>query len=273
MPATTSAGTSSSSTARCVVAFGGMALKNNDVGRRRHREHIARGRLRAARRRGVEFHLISPLRDDLPAEVAARLASGRPGHRRRADARPRAHAGRPRACTTALSSTGTPSATTGSSAICSADADGQPKDARVGRRDLRHCRPTTSRALARRMAGRRTLVTVLPVAAARRARRAAGLDGHRPGRAARPDRACRAAASATATARWATTGKPPSPCRCRRCRRAATASPTSSRSRGSPTCCSHPGGTFDYDGAAPAPIPTSGSSTGPAATRSTTIRT
>ena len=35
---------------------------------------------------------------------------------------------------------------------------------------------------------------------------------------------------------------------CRPCRRAATASPTSSRSRASPTCCSIPASTFDYNG-------------------------
>src|SRR5712691_4346978 len=49
-----------------VLAFGGMALKNNDVGGGGTSEHIARARLRAARRHGAEFHLISPLRDDLP---------------------------------------------------------------------------------------------------------------------------------------------------------------------------------------------------------------
>src|SRR5712691_12979857 len=49
-----------------VLAFGGMALKNNDVGSGGSSRHIARARLRAARRQGAEFHLISPLRDDLP---------------------------------------------------------------------------------------------------------------------------------------------------------------------------------------------------------------
>ncbi len=54
-----------------VLAFGGMALKNNDVGGGGTGEHIAQARLRAARNRGAEFHLIGPLRDDLPEEVAA----------------------------------------------------------------------------------------------------------------------------------------------------------------------------------------------------------
>ena len=47
-----------------VLAFGGMALKNNDVGGGGTSEHIALARLRAARSRGTEFHLIGPLRDD-----------------------------------------------------------------------------------------------------------------------------------------------------------------------------------------------------------------
>jgi biotin/methionine sulfoxide reductase len=62
-----------------VLAFGGMALKNNDVGGGGTSEHIARGRLHAARERGVEFHLIGPLRDDLPAEVEAVWHPIKPG--------------------------------------------------------------------------------------------------------------------------------------------------------------------------------------------------
>jgi biotin/methionine sulfoxide reductase len=62
-----------------VLAFGGMALKNNDVGGGGTSQHIARGRLRAAQKRGVEFHLIGPLRDDLPAEIEATWHSIRPG--------------------------------------------------------------------------------------------------------------------------------------------------------------------------------------------------
>src|SRR5216684_2781849 len=54
-----------------VLSFGGMALKNNDVGGGGTSQHIARGSLEAAHRRGVEFHLIGPLRDDLPASVEA----------------------------------------------------------------------------------------------------------------------------------------------------------------------------------------------------------
>jgi biotin/methionine sulfoxide reductase len=62
-----------------VLAFGGMALKNNDVGGGGSGHHIARNRLRAATRQGVEFHLVGPLRDDLPAEVKAVWHPIRPG--------------------------------------------------------------------------------------------------------------------------------------------------------------------------------------------------
>src|SRR6266567_1943425 len=58
-------------TSALVLAFGGMALKNNDVGGGGSSQHIARDHLATAARRGVEFHLISPLRDDLPAAVEA----------------------------------------------------------------------------------------------------------------------------------------------------------------------------------------------------------
>jgi biotin/methionine sulfoxide reductase len=62
-----------------VLAFGGMALKNNDVGGGGTSQHIARDRLLAARARGCEFHVISPLRDDLPSEVEAVWHPIRPG--------------------------------------------------------------------------------------------------------------------------------------------------------------------------------------------------
>jgi biotin/methionine sulfoxide reductase len=62
-----------------VLAFGGMALKNNDVGGGGTSEHIARARLHAARGQGVEFHLIGPLRDDLPREIEAIWHPIRPG--------------------------------------------------------------------------------------------------------------------------------------------------------------------------------------------------
>jgi biotin/methionine sulfoxide reductase len=54
-----------------VLAFGGMAMKNNDVGSGGSGQHVARDHLTAARRRGAEFHLIGPIRDDLAASVDA----------------------------------------------------------------------------------------------------------------------------------------------------------------------------------------------------------
>src|SRR6202040_2809677 len=62
-----------------VLAFGGMALKNNDVGGGGTSQHIAQNSLATARRRGAEFHLIGPLRDDLPPAVEAVWHPIRPG--------------------------------------------------------------------------------------------------------------------------------------------------------------------------------------------------
>ncbi|MGH7061698.1 MAG: molybdopterin-dependent oxidoreductase, partial [Stellaceae bacterium] len=62
-----------------VLAFGGMALKNNDVGGGGTSRHIARASLRQACQRGVEFHLVGPLRDDLPGFVEAAWHPIRPG--------------------------------------------------------------------------------------------------------------------------------------------------------------------------------------------------
>jgi biotin/methionine sulfoxide reductase len=62
-----------------IWAFGGMALKNNDVGGGGTSRHIAREMLDAARRRGAEFHLIGPLRDDIAAEAGAVWHPIRPG--------------------------------------------------------------------------------------------------------------------------------------------------------------------------------------------------
>src|ERR1700730_14221853 len=62
-----------------VLAFGGMALKNNDVGGGGTSRHIARAQLRQARDRGIEFHLIGPIRDDMPREIEAVWHPIRPG--------------------------------------------------------------------------------------------------------------------------------------------------------------------------------------------------
>jgi biotin/methionine sulfoxide reductase len=62
-----------------VLAFGGMALKNNDVGSGGSSRHIGRDSLGAAHARGVEFHLVGPLHDDFPEAAEAVWHPIRPG--------------------------------------------------------------------------------------------------------------------------------------------------------------------------------------------------
>ena len=62
-----------------VLAFGGMAMKNNDVGGGGTSRHTAAGHLAAARARGCAFHLIGPLRDDFAEAAASVWHPIRPG--------------------------------------------------------------------------------------------------------------------------------------------------------------------------------------------------
>ncbi|KJC60382.1 biotin transporter BioY [Bradyrhizobium sp. LTSPM299] len=62
-----------------VLAFGGMALKNSMVAGGSISKHVERGAMEAAHRRGCEFILVSPLRDDLPAEAGAEWMTAVPG--------------------------------------------------------------------------------------------------------------------------------------------------------------------------------------------------
>jgi biotin/methionine sulfoxide reductase len=62
-----------------VLAFGGMALKNSMVAGGSISKHVERGAMAAARRRGCAFILVSPLCDDLPAEAGAEWMTARPG--------------------------------------------------------------------------------------------------------------------------------------------------------------------------------------------------
>lgn len=62
-----------------VLAFGGMALKNSMVAGGSISKHVERGAMAAARRRGCEFVLVSPLRDDLPVEAGAEWIACVPG--------------------------------------------------------------------------------------------------------------------------------------------------------------------------------------------------
>ncbi len=140
-----------------VLAFGGMALKNNDVGGGGSGLHVARWNLRAARDRGVEFHLIGPLRDDLPEEAMAVWHSIRPGtdvalmlglaHTLVAEGR-HDRAFLDRYCTDWKAFEN----------YLSGGADGQAKDARWAA-EICGMPADDIAALARRAAGRRTLVT------------------------------------------------------------------------------------------------------------------
>src|SRR5215472_8031901 len=78
-PATTSVGTSWFRTALSSSLSAAWRSKTMMSAVGGTGEHIARARLRAARRRGVEFHLIGPLRDDLPPEIEATWHPIRPG--------------------------------------------------------------------------------------------------------------------------------------------------------------------------------------------------
>lgn len=62
-----------------VLAFGGMALKNSSVASGGISRHTERDHMRAVHARGGRFVLVSPIRDDLPEEIAAEWLAPRPG--------------------------------------------------------------------------------------------------------------------------------------------------------------------------------------------------
>ncbi|MFZ0215225.1 MAG: molybdopterin-dependent oxidoreductase, partial [Candidatus Dormiibacterota bacterium] len=62
-----------------LVAFGGMARKNNAVAPGGTSRHLVQGHLSRARERGCAFVCIGPLRDDLPDDLGAEWLSLRPG--------------------------------------------------------------------------------------------------------------------------------------------------------------------------------------------------
>ncbi|MBY5828873.1 molybdopterin-dependent oxidoreductase [Rhizobium leguminosarum] len=62
-----------------VVAFGGMALKNTDVHGGGISAHIVRQKLNGASARGARFVLVSPLKNDFPAELNAQWLPIIPG--------------------------------------------------------------------------------------------------------------------------------------------------------------------------------------------------
>ncbi|PRY10818.1 molybdopterin-dependent oxidoreductase [Kineococcus rhizosphaerae] len=62
-----------------VIALGGLPAKNSEVASGGISRHEVAGRLRGARARGAEFVLVSPLRDDLAAELGAQWLDVVPG--------------------------------------------------------------------------------------------------------------------------------------------------------------------------------------------------
>jgi biotin/methionine sulfoxide reductase len=61
-----------------ILAFGGLPHKNTAVSNGGISDHCALPSMRQARARGAEFVLVSPLRDDLPAEIACDWYAPRP---------------------------------------------------------------------------------------------------------------------------------------------------------------------------------------------------
>lgn len=62
-----------------VVAFGGMPIRNAMVSAGGISKHNARGALEAARARGAEFVMVSPIKDDFPSSLDADWVALRPG--------------------------------------------------------------------------------------------------------------------------------------------------------------------------------------------------
>ena len=252
-----------------VLAFGGMALKNNDVGGGGTGQHVARGNLEAARRRGAEFHLIGPLARRSAGRDRGGLAPDPPRHRCSTDAGAGAHprrrgAARPRLPRPLLRRLGDIRGLSLRPRRRPAEGCG------LGGGDLRPCRRTRSLAWrGGRSAGAPSSPARSPCSAPSMASSRCGWAWCWPPCSVRSG--CRAAALPM---RWARPRTPASRhwrCRCRPCRPAGTAFPTSSRSRASPICCSIRASRSTTTASASS-IPTSGWSTGPAAIRFTTTR-
>ncbi|MBV8094665.1 MAG: molybdopterin-dependent oxidoreductase, partial [Acetobacteraceae bacterium] len=141
-----------------VLAFGGMAVKNSMVAGGSISQHVERGAMGEARARGCEFVLVSPLRADLPAEAGAEWISIVPD----------TDTALMLALTHALVSEGLHDRAF-LDRYCEGwpvferyllgEGDGQPKDPGWAA-PITGVSAETIRALARRLAGRRVLVTV-----------------------------------------------------------------------------------------------------------------
>ncbi len=217
------------------VCFGGIPLKNTMVSPGGASRHPARDHLRAARARGAEFVLVSPLRSDLARIRGRRVAPHRPGQRRRGHARARPHpprrgAPRPR-LPPALLRRVRPLR-----ALRARRHRRLSEDAGVGGRPVRDSRVDHPRS--RPAHGREANPDQRELlASAGRARRAGAVARRDPGRHARPDRAARR--RLRPGLRLPRLRRPRSPSR-RAAHAAARAQPgrrASSPSRASPTCC------------------------------------
>ena len=231
-----------------------IARAHRAAGRvRRHaaQEHLRRaGRHGAARasaatsptraRRGMRDRAVQPAarRRGAPRPTRAGIRCV-PLHRRRGDARARARAGRPRACTTATSSRAARTAPSASSPTCSATSDGVAKTPEWAERALGHPGRRPARAGAAH-GGARARWSPCPTRCS-----APSTASSRSGRRSRSPRcsarsACPAAASGTATARWATSAAPSAP-----------VAPADAARRAQPGARVHPGRAHRRHAAAP----------------------
>ena len=231
---------------RLVVMFGGLPLKNTQVEHGGVAQHTSETWLRRAKEAGVAFVNISPIADDAPAFLDAEWLAPRPNsdtalllglahtlveeNRHDRDFLERYSVGFERF-----------------HAYLTGESDGPTQGRRVGGPDQRH-------------RGRRDPRACPPhgvdadhdhhdlVAAAGRSRRAALLDGRRAGGHARPDRPPRRRRRLRLRLRErhgrAPAPGPPFPS----CPSASIRPAPASRSRASPTCCSSPGASYDYNG-------------------------
>ncbi len=182
-----------------LVCFGGLALKNAAVNHGGPTGHPARdASARGSATAGDASCRSAPLRDDLDGRLRMACAGARHRHRGHAGAGPRADP--PRGWHDREFLDRTASATTGSSATCSASTTAWPKSpqwaaesAGLAADDLRRSPGAWRR--------RRTIVTVSWSLQRVRSRRAGAVDGPDAGRDARARSAFPAAVSASATAR------------------------------------------------------------------------
>ncbi len=141
-----------------VVAFGGMAIKNADVHGGGISKHTVRQTLGGAGKRGARFISISPLRDDFAAELSPNGLRSNPAPMSRSCSGWHTRL-LPKGCTITHFFDAAPSDTTRLRRIFLGREDGRPKSADWAA-SICGIDAETIRALARRMASNRTLITV-----------------------------------------------------------------------------------------------------------------